>query len=174
MSNLLIILSRSQPYRKLQKRANSHFAQNVTLYLSVRSKNFWKHAEKRRSKKSLLSLLGKGRRPQRSRGPGARARALSTPAFQGRTSESRLFCYVNLRSVSGKVVQFLEFGKCAKSKIDSLRFGKVMIKMNVYLRENHSKSYIIFELFFPKSRSQTPPVFTLSHLLKLWRCQNSS
>ena len=97
----------------------------------------------------------------------ARARALSTPAFQGRTSESRLFCYVNLRSVSGKVVQFLEFGKCAKSKIDSLRFGKVMIKMNVYLRENHSKSYIIFELFFPKSRSQTPPVFTLSHLLKL-------
>ena len=148
MSNLLIILSRSQPYRKLQKRANSHFAQNVTLYLSVRSKHFWKHAEKRRSKKSLLSLLGKGRRPQRSRGPGARARAraraLSTPAFQGRTSESRLFCYVNLRSVSGKVVQFLEFGKCAKSKIDSLRFGKVMIKMNVYLRENHSKFYIIF------------------------------
>ena len=127
--------------------------------------------KKRRSKKYLLSLLGKGRRPQRSRGPGARARAraraLSTPAFQGRTSESRLFCYVNLRSVSGKVVQFLEFGKCAKSKIDSLRFGKVMIKMNVYLRENHSKSYIIFELFFPKSRSQTPPVFTLSHLLKL-------
>ena len=74
----------------------------------------------------------------------ARARALSTPAFQGRTSESRLFCYVNLRSVSGKVVQFLEFGKCAKSKIDSFRFGKVMIKMNVYLRENYSKIYIIF------------------------------
>ena len=117
--------------------------------------------KKRRSKKSLLSLLGKGRRPQRSRGPGARARAraraLSTPAFQGRTSESRLFCYVNLRSVSGKVVQFLEFGKCAKSKIDSLRFGKVMIKMNVYLRENHSKVYIIFEFFVPNSRSQNPP-----------------
>ena len=146
------------------------------LHLSVHSKSFWKIHKKHRSKKYLLSLLGKGRRPQRSRGPGARARAraLSTPAFQGRTSESRLFCYVNLRSVSGKVVQFLEFGKCAKSKIDSLRFGKVMIKMNVYLRENHSKSYIIFELFFPKSRSQTPPVFTLSHLLKLWRCQNSS
>ena len=117
--------------------------------------------KKRRSKKYLLSLLGKGRRPQRSRGPGARARAraraLSTPAFQGRTSESRLFCYVNLRSVSGKVVQFLEFGKCAKSKIDSLRFGKVMIKMNVYLRENHSKVYIIFEFFVPNSRSQNPP-----------------
>ena len=162
---------RSRLYRKLLRRANSHFAQNLMLHLSVHSKSFSKNAKNRRSKKSLLSLLGKGRRPQRSRGPGARARAraraLSTPAFQGRTSESRLFCYVNLRSVSGKVVQFLEFGKCAKSKIDSLRFGKVMIKMNVYLRENHSKSYIIFELFFPKSRSQTPPVFTLSHLLKL-------
>ena len=164
-------MTRSRLYRKLLRRANSHFAQNLMLHLSVHSKSFSKNAKKRRSKKSLLSLLGKGRRPQRSRGPGARARAraraLSTPAFQGRTSESRLFCYVNLRSVSGKVVQFLEFGKCAKSKIDSLRFGKVMIKMNVYLRENHSKSYIIFELFFPKSRSQTPPVFTLSHLLKL-------
>ena len=63
----------------------------------------------------------------------ARARALSTPAFQGRTSESRLFCYVNLRSVSGKVVQFLEFGHCAKSKINSWRFGKVMSKTNFSL-----------------------------------------
>ena len=78
-----------------------------------------------------------------TRGYLARARALSTPAFQGRTSESRLFCYVNLRSVSGKVVQFLEFGKCAKSKIDSFRFEKVMVKMSFYLRENHSKFYII-------------------------------
>ena len=139
-------MTRSRLYRKLLKRANSHFARNLMLYLFVHSKSFSKNAKKRRSKKSLLSLLGKGRRPQRSRGPGARARAraLSTPAFQGRTSESRLFCYVNLRSVSGKVVQFLEFGKCAKSKIDSFRFGKVMIKMNVYLRENYSKIYIIF------------------------------
>ncbi len=63
----------------------------------------------------------------------ARARALSTPAFQGRTSESRLFCSVNLRSVSGKVVQFLEFGKCAKSKINSFRFDKVMIKISCNL-----------------------------------------
>ena len=125
-------MTRSRLYRKLLKRANSHFARNLMLYLFVHSKSFSKNAKKRRSKKSLLSLLGKGRRPQRSRGPGARARAraraLSTPAFQGRTSESRLFCYVNLRSVSGKVVQFLEFGKCAKSKIDSFRFEKVMIK----------------------------------------------
>ena len=150
MSTLLISLIRSQPYRKLQRRANSHFAQNVTLYLSVRSKNFWKHAEKRRSKKSLLSLLGKGRRPQRSRGPGARARAraLSTPAFQGRTSESRLFCYVNLRSVSGKVVQFLEFGKCAKSKIDSFRFEKVMIKMSLP-KGKSLKSFHHFWIFRP-------------------------
>ena len=94
----------------------------------------------------------------------ARARALSTPAFQGRTSESRLFCYVNLRSVSGKVVQFLEFGKCAKSKIDSLRFGKVMIKMNVYIRENHSKFYIIVFYFVPNPRSQGGPVFALSQI----------
>ena len=141
-------MTRSQLYQQLLRRANSHFARNLMLYLFVHSKSFPKNPEKRRSKKSLLSLLGKGRRPQRSRGPGARARAraraLSTPAFQGRTSESRLFCYVNLRSVSGKVVQFLEFGKCAKSKIDSFRFGKVMIKMNVYLRENYSKIYIIF------------------------------
>ena len=139
-------MARSRLYRKLLRRAKTHFARNLMLYLFVHSTSFSKNAKKRKSKKSLLSLLGKGRRPQRSRGPGARARAraLSTPAFQGRTSESRLFCYVNLRSVSGKVVQFLEFGKCAKSKIDSFRFGKVMIKMNVYRRENYSKIYIIF------------------------------
>ena len=130
-----LILTRSQLYQQLLRRANSHFARNLMLYLFVHSKSFPKNPEKRRSKKSLLSLLGKGRRPQRSRGPGARARAraLSTPAFQGRTSESRLFCYVNLRSISGKVVQFLEFGKCAKSKINSFRFEKVMVKISCNL-----------------------------------------
>ena len=79
-------------------------------------------ARARDLKDLYLLLLDKGRRPHALARAGrarARARALSTPAFQGRTSESRLFCYVNLRSVSGKVVQFLEFGKCAKSKIDS-------------------------------------------------------
>ena len=148
-------MTRSQLYQQLLRRANSHFARNLMLYLFVHSKSFSKNAKKRRSKKSLLSLLGKGRRPQRSRGPGARARARAkyprvSRAYIGKST----FCSVNLRSVSGKVVQFLEFGKCAKSKIDSFRFGNVMIKMNVYLRENHSKFYIIVFYFVPNPRSQ--------------------
>ena len=78
--------------------------------------------------------------PTRSRGPGARARAraLSTPAFQGRTSESRLFCCVNLFSTNGKVVQFLEFGNCAKSNFNPCRFREVMMKMKNQTSENHS------------------------------------
>ena len=96
----------------------------------------------------------------------ARARALSTPAFQGRTSESRLFCYVNLRSVSGKVVQFLEFGKCAKSKIDSFRFEKVMIKMSLP-KGKSLKNLHHFLVFLPKSPLPGGgAVFALSHLLK--------
>ena len=88
----------------------------------------------------------------------ARARALSTPAFQGRTSESRLFCYVNLRSVSGKVVQFLEFGNCAKSNFNPCRFREVMMKMKIkplkitqFSQQTRSKSARIPQIPAPRA-----------------------
>ena len=89
-------------------------------------------ARARDLKDLYLLLLDKGRRPHALARAGrarARARALSTPAFQGRTSESRLFCCVNLFSTNGKVAQFLEFGNCAKSNFNPCRFREVMMKM---------------------------------------------
>ena len=68
-----------------------------------------------------------------------------------------------------KVVQFLEIGNLPKSQLNPCRSRKVMIK-NLNFQFQRADQRTIFTTFFKFSlqisRSQDPPVFGLSHMVK--------
>ena len=68
-----------------------------------------------------------------------------------------------------KVVQFLEIGNLPKSQLNPCRSRKIMIKnLNFQISKGGSAHnfHNIFEFSLQISRSQDPPVFGLSHMVK--------